>query len=72
MVVAFPYIDMNQPWVYICPPYPCGLPQSTSFGCPASCIKFALAIYFTHGNIHVSVLFSHIAPHSPSPNVPIF
>ena len=78
-----PYIDMNQPWVYMCPPswislpppsppHPSGLSQSTSFGYPASWIKFALVVYFTHGNIHVSVLFSHIVSPSPSPNVPIF
>ena len=26
-----------------------------------------LAIYFTYGNIHLSMLFSQIIPHSPSP-----
>ena len=30
------------------PPWPPGLSQSTSFGCPASCIKLALATYFTY------------------------
>ena len=70
---------MNQPWVYTCPPilnpapplpslpYPSGLSQSTGFGRPASCIKLALVIYFTHGNTHVSVLFSQIIPPLPSP-----
>ena len=65
--------------VYMCPthpepplpppslPHPSGLSQSTSFECPASCIKFALVIYFTFGNIHVSTLFSQIIPPSPSP-----
>ena len=48
-------------------PYPSGLSQSTSFGCPASCIKLALVICFTCGNAHVSVLFSQIIPPSPSP-----
>ena len=48
------------PLPYPSPPHPSGLSQSTSFGCPASCIKFALVIYFTYGNIHASVLFSHI------------
>ena len=76
-----PYISMNQPWVYICPTcvppswtslpppstlHPSGLSQGTSFGCPASCIKFVLVIYFTYGNIHVSLLSSHIIPPSPS------
>ena len=32
------------------PPHPCGLSQSTSFECPASCIELALVIYFTYGN----------------------
>ena len=48
-------------------PYPSGLSQSTGFGCPASCIELALVIYFTHGNTHVSVLFSQIIPPLPSP-----
>ena len=37
------------------PPHPSGLSQSTVFECPVSCIKLALVIYFTYGNIHVSV-----------------
>ena len=42
------------------PPHPTQrLSQSTSFGCPASCIEFALVICLTHGNIHVTVIFSH-------------
>ena len=40
------------------PPHISGLSQSTGFECPASCIEFALVIYFTYGNICVSVLFS--------------
>ena len=35
-------------------PSPSRLSQSTSFGCPASYIKLALAIYFTYGNVYVS------------------
>ena len=42
------------------PPHPSGLSQSTSFECPDSCIGLVLVIYFTYGNIHASVLFSHI------------
>ena len=74
---------MSQPWVYMCstilnphpppsPPHSSGLSQSTSFGYPASCIKFELVIYFTYGNIHVlfqcySLISSHpcLLPHSP-------
>ena len=49
------------------PPYPSTLFQCTDFRYPASFIEFILLIYFTYGNIHVSVLFSHIVPPSPSP-----
>ena len=37
------------------------------FGYSASFIKLGLGIYFTYGNIHVSMLFSQIIPPSPSP-----
>ena len=43
------------------------LSQCTSFECPASCTELALVIYFTHGNVHVSVLISQIIPPSSSP-----
>ena len=49
------------------PPHPSGLFQSASFECPASCIELALVVYFTYGNIHDSMLFSHIIPPLPSP-----
>ena len=52
------------------PPHPSGLFQSTSFECPASCIELSLVIYFTYGNIHDSVLVSHIIPPLPSRSVP--
>ena len=35
------------------------------FECPASCIELALVIYFTYGNIHVSMLFSQNHPILP-------
>ena len=62
-----PYIDMNQPRMYMCPPSPSGLFQSTGFDCPASCIELALVIYLTYGNIHVSMLFSQTIRPYPSP-----
>ena len=72
-----PYIEMNQPRVYMCPPswtplppspsHPSGLSLYTSFECPVSCIELGLVIYFTYGNIHISMLFSQIIPPSPSP-----
>ena len=51
------YINMNRPWVYMCPPswtsfpppsptYPYGCPQSTGFGYRSSCMELALVIYF--------------------------
>ena len=50
------------------PPHPASeLSQSTSFGCPSSGIELALVIYFTYGNVEVSMLFSLIIPPSPSP-----
>ena len=48
------------------PPYPSGLSQGTSFGCPASCIELTLVICFTYSNVHVSMLFSQIIPPLPS------
>ena len=49
------------------PPYPSRLWQNTSFGCPASCIKLMLDIFFTQGNVYVLMLFSQITPPSPFP-----
>ena len=73
-----PYIDMNQPRVYMCPPswtplpppfpsHPSGSSQCTSPEHPVSCIKPGLAICFTYDSIHISMLFSQIIPPSPSP-----
>ena len=72
------YIDMNQPWVYMCPPlwtplpppsppHPSELSQCTGFECPISFIELGLVIYFTYGNTHISMLFSQIIPPLPSP-----
>ena len=64
MVFAI-YIDMNEPWVYMCPlswtpipppspSHPSGSTQRTSPERPVSCIEPRLANYFTCGKIHVS------------------
>ena len=68
---------MNQPWVYKCPASepPSHLPpQPIPLGCPralalsaVSCIRLGLVIYFTYGNVHISMLFSQIIPPSPPP-----
>ena len=42
------------------PIHPSVLSQCTGFECPVSCIEFGMAIYFTCGNIHVTMLFSQI------------
>ena len=49
------------------PSHPSESSQCTSPDCPVSCIEPGLAIYFTYGNIHVSMLFSLIIPPLPSP-----
>ena len=38
------------------PPRPSRLSQSTGFGCPASRTELTQVIYFTYGNIYVSVI----------------
>ena len=80
-VLVLPYIDMNQPWVYMSsqswtplpPPTPYHL--SGSSPCtrpkhPVSCIKHRLAISFLHDSLHVSMPFSPIISPSPSPSEP--
>ena len=77
-VVVLPYIDMNQPWMYMCSPswtpippptpsHPSGSSQCTSPEHPVSCIEPGLVICFTYDNIYVSMLFSQIIPPLPSP-----
>ena len=51
------------------PSHPSGLPQCTGFEYPVSCIELGLVIYFTYGNIHVSMTFSQIIQPSPSPRI---
>ena len=56
-------------WTPIPPPsqpHPSGLSLSASFGCPASCIEFALVIYFTYGNIQGSWKLSGQTHFSPA------
>ena len=77
-VLVLPYIDMNQPWVYMSsqswnplpPPTPYHLSGSspcTSPKHPVSCIEHRLVIHFLPESIHVSMPFSQIIPPSPSP-----
>ena len=72
-----PYIDMNQPWIYMAPhpdPPSC-LPPIPSLrvfpahqpGALVLCIQPGLVICFTLDSILVSMLFSQIIPPSPSP-----
>ena len=49
------------------PSHASGSSQYTSPECLVSYIKPGLAIYFTYGNIHVSMLLSQIIPPLPSP-----
>ena len=59
-----------QSWIPLhLPPHPIslGCPRAPVLSCPASCIELALVICYTYGNIHVSMLFSHIIPPSLSP-----
>ena len=74
---------MNQPWIYmylpilnplppLSLPHSSGLSQSTSFECPASCIKLALVIYFTYVTYMFqcySIQLSHSRPFSHIPNL---
>ena len=71
------YIDMNQPWIYMCSPSRYPLPLHLyliSLGLPVhqawalvSCIQPGLAIHFTIDNIHVLMLFSQNIPPLSSP-----
>ena len=81
IVFFLSYINMNHPQWHMCPPrlnphsppslpHSSGLSQNTDFECPASCIELALVIYFTYGNIYVSMIFSQIIPPSPTPKSP--
>ena len=76
-----PNINMNQPEVYLChlsldpsSPLP---PRPSPLGChrawfefPPSHSKFPLAIYFTYGNVYISMLLSPYL--LPFPSLPPF
>ena len=57
---------LNPPAISLSTPFLWAVPEHW-LERPASCIELALVIYFTYGNIHVSMLFSQIIPPSPSP-----
>ena len=82
-VLVLPYIDMNQPWVYMSsqswtslpPPSPYHL--SGSSPCPSpkhpvSCIEHRLAICFLHDATHVSMPFSQISPSPTGSKSPFY
>ena len=69
-VVVLPYIDMNQPWVYMCPPswtplpppspsHASGSSQCTSPERPMSCIEPGLEICFTINTRFNAILSDH-------------
>ena len=70
-----PYINMNQPQMYMCPPpswtplpLPSGWSQSTGFGCPASCMELASVLHMVMYMFQCYSLKSshpHLLPLSP-------
>ena len=77
-VLVLPYIDMNQPrmymssqsWTTLAPPtlyHLSGPSQCTSPKHRVSCLEPRLAIHFLPDSIHVSMPFSQIVPPCPSP-----
>ena len=72
-----PYIDMNQPWVYMCLPVlkPLPTPHPILLGCPSApalsaLFRLELVIYFKYGNIQVQCYslkssHPHLFPQSP-------
>ena len=61
---------LTQPQVHMCPPILTPSPTSLTIPslwvvpvlqlcCPASCIELELVIYFTYGNLQVSILSNH-------------
>ena len=76
-----PYIEINQPWVSMCPPswipfplpspsHPSGSSQCTSPEHPVSCIEPGLEIYFTSVHFSHSVVSDCLWPHEPQHNRP--
>ena len=71
-LICHRYIRVShpEPHSYLPPQTPSGSCQCTSPERPVSCIEPGLAIYFTYGNIHVSMLSSQcyslrLLPQSP-------
>ena len=69
-----PYIHMSSIHTYVLPPPPTAfhssrLSQSTRFELPASYSKFPLVIYFTNGNVYISMTLYQIIPPFSSPTM---
>ena len=80
-VLVLPYIEMNQPRMYMSYQYWAPLPPPTPYHLsgsspctnpkhPISCIEHRLVIHFLHDSIHVSVPFSQIIHPLPLPQSP--
>ena len=68
-----PYINLNQPWVHMCPilnALPTSLPTPSLWVIPEYWLWLPCFMHWTctghHGNVHVSMIFSQITPLSSS------
>ena len=78
-----PYINMNQPLVYVCPfpleplsklvphPTPLGCHRAPDLGSLRHTANFHWLSNFTYGNMYVSILLSQFIPPSPPTPAPV-